>query len=154
MASPMYRELECFPSAIKFKVDATGPRDARSPSKSWAPTRGMKVTAEALAMAKIAGLLGLSSDEVFRRAERERRTTARRRRSAQALVGGLALLLALGGLGWLKQGYLREQYRWRWTMLPDVLTAVEERELKPGEEFTECKNGCLLRWSSFPPAVS
>ena len=90
----------------------------------------------------IAGLLGLSSDDVFRRAERERRATARRRRRVQALVGGLALLLVAGGLGWLKQDYLREQYHWRWTMLPDVLTAVDERELKPGEEFTECKNGC------------
>jgi hypothetical protein len=150
---PHDRELECFPSAIKFKLDATGRVTKKAIEVLGADARD-EGDGKALAIAKIiAGLLGLSSDEVFRRAERERRATARRRRGVQALVCGLALLLALGGLGWLEQGYLREQYHWRWIMLPDVLTAADERKLKPGGEFTECKNGCVLRWSSFPPAV-
>ena len=96
-----------------------------------------------LAIAKvIAGLLGLSSDEVFRRAERERRAAMHRKRRVQAIVAGLALLLAAGGVVWLNQDYLKEQYYWRFVMGPTVLTAAEERALKPGDEFSECKRGC------------
>jgi formylglycine-generating enzyme required for sulfatase activity len=135
-------ELECFPSALKFKIDAKGRVTKKSVEVLAADARN-DGDGKDLALAKvIAGLLGLSSDDVFRRAERERRAATRRRRRVQALVGLLALLLALGGLGWLKQAYLREQSHWRWTMLPDVLTAAAERKLKPGVEFTECKNGC------------
>ena len=90
----------------------------------------------------IAGLLGLSSDDVFRRAERERRAAARRRRRVQGLVAGLAVLLLAVGLGWWKQGYLKEQFHWHTVMGPAVLTAQQERALKPGDEFTECNVSC------------
>jgi hypothetical protein len=65
-----------------------------------------------LALAKVvAGLIGVPSDEIFRRADRERRAALRRRRRVQGLFALLVLLLALGGLLWL-EAYLFEQYHW------------------------------------------
>jgi formylglycine-generating enzyme required for sulfatase activity len=73
----------------------------------------------------------------------EQAAVARARR-LQALFGALVLLLALGGVGWWKQGWLLEQYHWRWKMGPSVLTAEQEREkaAKPGSDFKECATGC------------
>jgi formylglycine-generating enzyme required for sulfatase activity len=51
-------------------------------------------------------------------------------------------LLIAGGLGWWKQGYIKELHYWYDTMEPDVLAGSMERSLKPGEEFKECKSGC------------
>ncbi len=73
----------------------------------------------------------------------ERAATGRRRRM-QAVVGALVLLLAAAGVGWLNQAYLKEQYYWLVAMGPTVLTADQERALKPGDEFSECTNGCPL----------
>ncbi len=134
--------LECFPPALKFKLDAKG-RITKKRVEVLAADAREEGDGKTLALAKvIAGLLGLSSDEVFRRAERERRATARRRRRVQALVGVLAFLLVLGGVGWLNQDYLKEQYYWRVVMGPTVLTSEQERALKPGDEFAECSSGC------------
>jgi formylglycine-generating enzyme required for sulfatase activity len=62
----------------------------------------------------------------------------------QALFGALAVLLLLGGAGWWNQDFLREQYYWRRTMGPSVLTAEQEKEkaAKPGSDFKECVTGC------------
>jgi Sulfatase-modifying factor enzyme 1 len=90
----------------------------------------------------VAGLIAVSSDEIFRRADRERRAALRRRRRVQALFALLLLLLAVGGLLWLKGSYLKEQYHWFSAMGPSVLTPDQERALKPGSEFTECSGGC------------
>src|SRR3990170_1859272 len=96
-------ELECFPPALKFKLDAKG-RVTKKRIEVLAADVREKGDGKDLALAKIiAGLLGLSSDDVFRRAERERRAAARRRRRVQVIVGALALLLILGGVGWLNQ---------------------------------------------------
>jgi hypothetical protein len=82
-------ELECFPPALKFKLDAKG-RTAKKRVEMLAADAREEGDGKNLALAKvIAGLLGLSSDEVFRRAERERRAAARRRRRVQALIGVL-----------------------------------------------------------------
>ena len=54
----------------------------------------------------------------------------------------LALLLVLGMIGWFNQDYFKEQYYWQAVMGPNVLTAAEERALKPGDQFTECGKGC------------
>jgi hypothetical protein len=60
------------------------------------------------------------------------------------LVGTLAALVELGGLGWWQQDFLRVQYQWRVIMGPRVLTADQEKEkaAKPGSDFTECVIGC------------
>jgi formylglycine-generating enzyme required for sulfatase activity len=133
--------LECFPPAMKFKLDAKG-RVTKKKVELLAADAREESDGKNLAVAKVvAGLLGVSSDDIFRRAERERRAAARRRRRVQVLVAALALLLALGGVGWLNQEYLRDQYYWS-TMGPALLTANEERALRPKDEFTECKRAC------------
>jgi formylglycine-generating enzyme required for sulfatase activity len=135
-------ERECFPPALKFKFDTKG-RTTKKKAELLAADAREEGDGKDLALAKIiAGLLGLSSDDVFRRAERERQVVGRRRRRVRALVAALAVLLALGGLGWWKQGYFRDQYYWHFVMRPSVLTANQEDALEPGEEFSECANGC------------
>ena len=96
---------ECFPPALRFVVAADGTitnqfdrellaADARSEADGWK-----------LATAKVvAGLLGLHTDEVFRRAEH----TRRRQRLIRA-VGGLALLaLLIGGSILLRLNYQQQ----------------------------------------------
>jgi hypothetical protein len=90
----------------------------------------------------VAGLIGVPSDEILRRADRERRAALRRRRRVQGLFALLVLALALGGLLWLEGPYLWEQYHWFSAMGPNVLRLEGERALKPGSEFTECTGGC------------
>jgi formylglycine-generating enzyme required for sulfatase activity len=142
VVKPDDADLECFPTSLKFRVDTKG-RVTEKAIEVLAADTQEEGDGKDLAVAKvIAGLLGLSSDDVFHRAERERRAATRRKRRVQVLVGVLALLLAVVGLGWLKEAFLREQYYWRWTMLPDVLSAAGESKLKPSDEFMECKNGC------------
>ena len=135
-------ERECFPPALKFKLDAKG-RVTKKKAELLAADARDEGDGKSLALAKvIASLLGLSSDEVFRRAERERRATARRRRRVQVLFGVLALLLVLAGLGWLKQDYLKDRYYWYTVMCGHPLSAAAEPALKPGQEFRECEEGC------------
>jgi hypothetical protein len=77
---------ECFSPALRFKVDAKG-RVTKKRVEVLAADAREEGDGKDLALAKaIAGLLGLSSDDVFRRAERERRAAARRKRRVQALV--------------------------------------------------------------------
>jgi formylglycine-generating enzyme required for sulfatase activity len=73
------------------------------------------------------------------------RLAHRQTRRVQALVGTLAALLVLGGVGWWKEGLFREQYYWR-RMGPSVLTAEQEKEkaAKPGSDFKECAIGCPM----------
>jgi hypothetical protein len=68
----------------------------------------------------------------------------RQTRQGQVLIGVLAVLLALVGLGWWNQEFFREQYHWRMTMGPSVLSVEQEREktTKPGSDFEECVTGC------------
>jgi formylglycine-generating enzyme required for sulfatase activity len=143
-------ELECFAPALKFKVDAKG-RITKKRVEVLAADARDEGDGKDLAQAKIiAGLLGLSSDEVFRRAERERRTAARRRRRVQALFGVLALAILAGAVGWMNQAYLQERWRWFSTIRPymlsefrpHVLTAQAERALKPKDAFRECAKDC------------
>ncbi len=135
-------ERECFPAALRSKVGADG-QITTEPEELLAADAREEGDGKDLALAKvIAALLGLSSDEVYRRAERERRAAARRKRRVQTLVGALALLLIAAGVAWFNQDYLREQYYWRFEMGPDVLTKAGERALNPGDDFEECRKGC------------
>jgi tetratricopeptide (TPR) repeat protein len=84
---------ECFPPAIKFKVSASGEITAEPDELLGADVRDER-DGRHLALAKVvAGLLGVSSDEVFRRAER-----ARRRRQRRWIVGLSTAVLLLAGL--------------------------------------------------------
>jgi tetratricopeptide (TPR) repeat protein len=84
---------ECFPPALKFKLDADGQvtnQPADVPIAPDIPEEGRE-----LVLAKVvASLIGLPSDEVYRRAERERKRQARIRYAVLALV---LLLTCVGG---------------------------------------------------------
>jgi tetratricopeptide (TPR) repeat protein len=98
-------ERECFPPAVRFEVDAEGKvtdrptevvaADVRETGDGWELTRAKVV----------ARLLGLKTDEVYRRAERQRRLQQRLRFAVAAAV---LAIVALGGVfGW--QNYQKEQ---------------------------------------------
>jgi formylglycine-generating enzyme required for sulfatase activity len=133
-------ELDCFPPALKFELDAAGLITTERKELLAADVRE-EGDGKTLALAKvIAGLLGVPSDEIFRRAERERRAAARRKRRVQALVGVLLAGIVIGLFGWWNQSYLREQIYWLTEVRPYVLTVEAERALKPKDSFQECKD--------------
>ncbi len=83
--------LECFPPALKFKLDAQG-NLTDEPVEVLAADAREEGDGKQLALAKIvAGLLGVSSDDVFRRAERERRRQGRMRNGIVAVLAILAI---------------------------------------------------------------
>ena len=84
---------ECFPPALKFVVDTDG-EITETPIELLAADAREEGDGKSLALAKVvAGLLGLSSDEVFRRAERELRQRQRR-----WIVGLSTVALLMAGL--------------------------------------------------------
>ena len=86
---PRDAELECFPSALKFELNSKG-RITKKPIQLLAADAREDGDGKALALAKIVGgLLDVSSDEVYRRSERERR---RKGRIRNALIAVLAIL--------------------------------------------------------------
>jgi tetratricopeptide (TPR) repeat protein len=90
---PVDPELECFPPVLKFKLDAKG-RVTKKPVELLAADAREEGDGKGLALAKVvAGLLGVSSDDIFRPAMRERR------RRQQRWIAGLSVLaLMLAGL--------------------------------------------------------
>src|SRR5262249_48291329 len=88
---PGDQELECFPPALKFKLDAGG-KITDEPVELLAADAREEGDGKSLALAKVvAGLLGVSSDDIFRRAERERR---RKQRNWIAGLSAIAIVLA------------------------------------------------------------
>ena len=82
-------ELECFPPALKFKLDAEG-KITDEPVELLAADAREEGDGKSLALAKvIAGMLGVSSDDIFRRAERDRR---RKGRVRNGVIAALAIL--------------------------------------------------------------
>jgi formylglycine-generating enzyme required for sulfatase activity len=147
---PGDEELECFPPALRSRVDAEG-QITDEPIAVLAADAREEGDGKNLALAKVvAGLLGVSSDDIYRRAERERRTAARRRRRVQFGFGALGWLLLVGLVGWINQDYLLERWRWFTTIRPymmsefrpHVLTAAAEQALKPKDTFRECAKDC------------
>jgi hypothetical protein len=86
-------ELECFPPSLKFKLDADA-KVTDEPVELLAADAREEGDGKNLAFAKVvAGLLGVSSDDIFRRAERERR-----RQQHRWIAGLSAVALVLAGL--------------------------------------------------------
>jgi tetratricopeptide (TPR) repeat protein len=86
-------ELNCFPPALKYKVDSAG-RITTTPVELLAADAREEGDGKSLALAKVvAGLLGVASDDIFRRAMRERR-----RRQQRWIAGLSAVALTLAGL--------------------------------------------------------
>ena len=135
-------KLECFVPALKFELDAAG-TIADQPVELLAADAREEGDGKQLALAKVvAGLLGVSSDDIFRRAERQRRAALRRRRSLQSLFGVLVVLLAGAGVAWLYRDNLIKEYYWTALMGPNLLTGEQERALQSRAEFKECAKGC------------
>lgn len=93
------------------------------------------------------GAAGIDYLAACRAAELSQRRTARR---IHVLVYTLLLGIIAGLVGWMEQATLKEQWRWYTVTLPyalsqvrpHVLTAAQERALKPGEAFKECATDC------------
>jgi formylglycine-generating enzyme required for sulfatase activity len=73
--------------------------------------------------------------------ERTKLRATRRRLGATVF---LALAIAVGLIAWIHEGFLREQYQWRFEMRPSVLSLKVEQDLisKPLAEFKECVVSC------------
>jgi hypothetical protein len=85
-------ELECFSSALKFKLDAKG-RITKKQVELLAADAREDGDGKSLALAKVvAGLLGVSSDDIFRRADRDRR---RKGRVRHGIIAVLTVLMVL-----------------------------------------------------------
>jgi hypothetical protein len=86
---------ECFPAGLKFKVEPSGKITIESDEPLGADVRN-EGDGKHLALAKVvAGLLGASSDDIFRRAERERR---RRLRLLSAATAAILALVSFFGI--------------------------------------------------------
>ncbi len=140
---------ECFPPALSL---ATGD-DATIAAAGDVLASDLREEGDGidLALAKvIARLIGLAPDEVYRRAERERRIQRRRVRQVQAVIYALLLAVIGGLIGWINQDYLKERINWFLTMRPYmlaqvrpyVLSAAAEYELRPSDSFKECAKDC------------
>lgn len=94
-------ELECFPPSLRFTLDEEGKISDERLEVLAADARE-EGDGKNLALAKVvAGLLAVSSDDVFRRAERERRRQGRIR---NGIAGAIAVLILIGSfLGWQAQ---------------------------------------------------
>ena len=99
---------ECFPPALKFELDAEGQvTDHPAPMTAAADVRPAGVgDGRELALAKVvAALIGVPPDQVFQRAERERRRQARIR---NAIAAAMLVLFSAGGyFGW--RSYTQQQ---------------------------------------------
>jgi formylglycine-generating enzyme required for sulfatase activity len=141
---------ECFPQALQFPNRADGAITS-TPLDVLAADLRESGDGFNLALAKVvASLIGISPDDIYRRADRERRLRARRLRWVQALVFTLMSAIIVGLIAWMNQSYIIEQWNWYSRMRPYmvanvrpyVLTTTAERELRPGATFRECAQNC------------
>jgi formylglycine-generating enzyme required for sulfatase activity len=143
-------EKECFPPALRLSVAPDG-AITNIPVDVLAADLREKGDGVELALAKVvARLIGLAPDDVYRRADRERRRQRRRAQRVQAVIYVLLVGIITGLVGWINQAYVKEQMNWYMTMRPYrvtnvdpyVLTAEAERALKPQASFRECAKDC------------
>src|SRR5262249_23157854 len=93
-------DRECFPPALRFEVGADG-RVTDTPSKMLAADARREGDGRDVAVAKIvARLLGVRTDGIFRRAERERRQQLRRRNAIIAVLASLSLVALASAYYW------------------------------------------------------
>jgi tetratricopeptide (TPR) repeat protein len=99
--TPGDAEKECFPPALRFAAAPDG-AITDTPADVLAADLREKGDGFELALAKVvAGLIGLAPDDVYRRAERERRRQNRLRMAVAAVIAVLAV--GGGGLFWQSQ---------------------------------------------------
>lgn len=112
-------QRECFPLALRFAVASDG-TITDTPTDVLAADLREAGDGIELALAKtVARLIGLSPDDVFRRAERERRRRGRLRAAVAAMIA--VLVIAGGGFFW-------QSYRQRQT-LAEISALVDKYSL-------------------------
>jgi tetratricopeptide (TPR) repeat protein len=110
---------ECFPPALRFAVAEDG-AITDSPLDVLAADLREKGDGFELALAKVvARLIGLAPDDVYRRAERERR----RQQRLRAAVAATIVALAIGGSGFFWQSHQQKQ------TLADISALVDKYSL-------------------------
>ena len=115
---------ECFPPALRFDVTKDG-LVTDTPVEILAADLREDGDGIELALAKVvARLIGLAPDDVYRRAERERRIQRRRAQRVQALIYVLLVSVIAGLLGWINQAFIKEQWNWFTVMRPYMLAQV------------------------------
>jgi hypothetical protein len=92
-------ERECFPPAIRFKLNGNGVLTDERQEPIAADARPQGDGKEIAKQKVVAGLLGLPLDQIMRRAERARKRRNRFRASAAVAA---ALVLAAGYFGWYR----------------------------------------------------
>lgn len=98
--------LECFPPAVRFHVDAAGALSSQRTEPIAADARGGKDGKANAKLKLLAGLLGISYDELKQR-EKRRRFWRRIQLTTGAIVLGTAFA---GGWNWLLQKERIDQY--------------------------------------------
>jgi formylglycine-generating enzyme required for sulfatase activity len=97
---------------------------------------------------KLAGIdayrkrLGPAEFDYLAACQESERLARRQRRRAKVLISSLVALLAVGLVGWLEQGRLKENYDWYTTVYPFLLNPAKERALGQGKTFHECAQIC------------
>jgi len=127
-------EQECFAPALRFELDAEGRiTDRRAPMPLAADVRE-EGDGRDLALAKVAAsLIGVPSDEVYRRAERERRRWTHIRNGVIAALAILALFSTASAL------YARHQLKTNEAFLDATLerfTHLVNRVVALGESYS------------------
>jgi tetratricopeptide (TPR) repeat protein len=121
---PGDQAVECFPPALRFKIDGEG-RITNEPMEVLAADAREEGDGKQLALAKVvAGLLDVSSDDIFRRAERARRRQGRLR----SMIGLVIVCLAAGG------GFLAWQSRQQQQTIAEVEAIVAKYSVEPSSE--------------------
>jgi hypothetical protein len=91
-------ERECFPPALRFRLNAVGALTVEREEPIAADARPQGDGKEVAKQKVVAGLLGLGFDEIARRADRARKLTRRLRLAA---ASSAALVVAASVLGWV-----------------------------------------------------
>jgi tetratricopeptide (TPR) repeat protein len=128
-------EAECFPAALKFKLDADG-KITDEPVELLAADAREEGDGKSLALAKVvAGLIGVSSDDIFRRAMRERR-----RRQRNWIAGLSVVAISLAGLAVWAEINRREAVAQR-TIAEEQKNVADERRQEAENNFAAAKQG-------------
>lgn len=133
---------------------ATRDWDANGQVEAWLAHQGQRlIEAQALNdRPDIAAKLE-PTDHAYLTACRKKEAAARsRQRRVQAFIYTLLVGIIAGLLGWINQDYLKDRVTWVMTTRPYMYRSVRpyvlgheaERELKPGDTFTECDKDCPL----------
>jgi formylglycine-generating enzyme required for sulfatase activity len=145
-----HQERECFPPALRFSLSADG-SITNAPVEVIAADLREEGDGFDLAMAKVVSrLIGLAPDDVYRRADRERRKQARRGRRVRAVIYTLMTSIIIGLVCWINQAYIKDQWVWYTKMRPYmvanirpyILSTTTEAGLRPGSQFRECAKKC------------